>query len=395
MSRHTVRHLVEQPGRTGPRWYWQPSTKLRAQGWRTQRLAAATLAEAIEQAEVRNAELDTSRIAAAAGNTRPARAPAGTVAALISDYKDSKWWAKLAPRTQRDYGAHLNAIHAWAGDMPARAITPVAVQAFHESQAQRTEGRGRTRRVITTPAKGAAAVRVLSVLLAAGKRLGYVPHNAAENPGISVQRQRDPVLWSPAMLAHMVATADAMGWRSQGTAMLLNAWCGQRQADLLALPPWQRADGAIVLRQGKRGRKVSLPVHLVPALVERLEADRTRPGSLASTAHLLVHEGTARRWNPYTFGHVFAEIRATAATGNPKLDIQPMPACATLRWMELRHTAVTYLHQAGVDPLGISGITGHTPASVQGILDRHYLIRTSAAAEGAFRARLAKEGGNE
>jgi integrase len=70
-----------------------------------------------------------------------------------------------------------------------------------------------------------------------------------------------------------------------------------------------------------------------------------------------------------------------------------MPACADLRWMELRHTAVTMLHQAGLDALAISSITGHTAQSVTTIIDRHYLVRTSAAAEGAFKARLAKEGG--
>lgn len=45
-----------------------------------------------------------------------------------------------------------------------------------------------------------------------------------------------------------------------------------------------------------------------------------------------------------------------------------------------------------MDDLGISGITGHTPGSVRAILDRHYLIRTTKAAERAFRKRLAAEG---
>jgi integrase len=61
--------------------------------------------------------------------------------------------------------------------------------------------------------------------------------------------------------------------------------------------------------------------------------------------------------------------------------------------MELRHTAVTALKAAGLDALAISSITGHTAQSVQAILDRHYLVRTTEAAEQAFKARLAKEGG--
>lgn len=382
MRRH-VRYLVEKSGAHGPRWFWQPSAALRALGWRQVRLNASTIGEAEQLAEALNAELDRRREAAAVTGRRDAHTP-GTVRALIADYQASKWWRDLAPRTQRDYGHHLAAIASWAGDMPARAITPPAVQAWHEAMARRVEGSGRSRRVLLRPAQARAAVRVLSVLLSVGVRLGYVQANAAANPGLSVQRQREPVLWTRAALDHLVATADRMGWHSQGTAMLLNYWCGQRQGDVLALPPWRIDGGAIVLRQGKTGRQVALPVHLVPELVARLERERARQGGVASLSHLLVHDRTGRPWASFTFGHVFADIREVSA--------RTMPACADLRWMELRHTAVTALHSAGLDALTISTITGHTSQSVQSILDRHYLIRTKEGAERAFRARLAKEG---
>lgn len=62
-----------------------------------------------------------------------------------------------------------------------------------------------------------------------------------------------------------------------------------------------------------------------------------------------------------------------------------------LRFAELRHTAVTRLHESGVDDLGISGVNGHTPATAKAILDRHYLIRTEKAAKRAFRMRLAAD----
>ncbi|WP_170984897.1 hypothetical protein [Roseomonas sp. AR75] len=41
--------------------------------------------------------------------------------------------------------------------------------------------------------------------------------------------------------------------------------------------------------------------------------------------------------------------------------------------MHLRHTAVTTLHAAGADALGISRIMGHSPKTVQAIIDKHYL----------------------
>lgn len=392
-----IRHLVELPGASGPRWFWQPSTKLRAQGWRGRRLAATTLAEAIDAAEALNAELDAWRIEQASGPAKP-RYAAGTVAALIVDYKQSDFFTKLAERTRRDYGHYLDRIAEWAGDQPARAITPVAVQAWYRAMAKRVEGRGRNRRVIETPARAAAAVRVLQALLGAGRLLSagnggaYVTHNAADKQKLRVERQRDPVLWTRAMLDHMIITADAMGWRSQGTAMLLNFWCGQRQEDVLRMRAWTVEGGSLVLRQGKTGRRVSLPLHLVPELVARLEAERTRAG-VASPTHMLLHDNTGQPWRSYTFTHTFAEIREAAAKGRPDLGIPPMPDCAALRWMELRHTAVTEMHRAGQSPLQIASVTGHTPQSAQSIIKRHYLIDTADMSEGAFKARVAKEGG--
>lgn len=395
-----IRHLVEKSGR----FYWQPAAALRAAGWRPARLPDERPA-ALAKAEELNAEVDRWRAGEEAPHAPPqlrrrAKHAPGSVAALIEAYQGSRWWLGLAPRTRADYGWCLEAIGAWAGDQPARAITPRAVEAFYQAQLRRVEGRGRTRRVVETPAKAHAMLRVLRLLLGVGERLGYLPKgsNPAARPGISLVRQRDPVLWPRAAVAHMAAVADRLGWRSVGTAILLNEWIGQREADVLALPPWSLEAGALALRQGKTGRRVVLPVHLVPHLAARLQGEAARPGAVASLSHLLLHERTGKPWNGHTFRHVFAEVRAAAAAGlagdaaRGEAPVAAMPACAELRFMELRHTAVTRLHEAGVDDLGIAGITGHTPGSVRAILDRHYLVRTARAAEGAFRKRLAAEG---
>jgi hypothetical protein len=224
-----------------------------------------------------------------------------------------------------------------------------------------------------------------------------VTSNAASRPGITLTRQREPRIWAPEEVRHMAAVADRLGWRSLCTAMLLNEWCGQREGDVLRLPPVRAEGEALVIRQGKTGRRVALPVHLVPHLVERLRAEAERDGAVVSPTHLLLHDRTGQPWNEHTFRHVFAEVRAAAAAGLPAQGDQPaiaaMPSCADLRFMELRHTAVTRLHEAEVDDLGISGITGHTPGSVRAMCDKHYLVRTAKAAEGAFRKRLAAEGG--
>ena len=387
-----IRHFIPRGGR---RFYWQPSNELRACGWRPQRLPD-DLGAAVAKAEALNAEVDAWRRGEVPAGAPPAvqarakRPPPGTVSALIEDYRHSRWWAQLAPSTRRGYEWALDAIEAWAGDQLARAISAPAVQAFYLGLSRRVEGRGTARRVVETPAKAAAAVRVLRLLLQVGVRLGYRTDNPASRPGISLRRRREPVLWTDAMLAQMVAAADRLGWYSLGTAMALNAWIGQREGDVLALPPWQVEAEALVIRQRKTGRRVSLPVYLVPQLVARLRA-----APLRGTTHLLVHDRSGRPWNADTFRHVFADVRKAAAEGLPATEGQPalppMPACAGLRFMELRHTAVTRLHEAGVEDLGIAGITGHTPGSVRAVIDRHYLVRTEAAAADAFRRRIAAE----
>lgn len=370
------------------------------------RASAADRAQALAKAEALNLEVDAWRRgevapnAPAAAAKRGRRAAAGSVEALIQDYKTSRFWLALADRTRREYGWALDLIQDWAGDMPARAITAPAVQAFYAGQLRRVEGSGKGRRVVETPARAAAVVRVLRLLLGVGERLGYLApgSNPARKPGLIVRRQREPVLWSREAVAHMAAVADRLGWRSIGTAILLNEWLGQREADILALPPWKEEGGAIVLRQGKTGRRVVLPVHLVPHLVARLKGEAARPDAVQGLAHLLVHDNTGQAWNEHTFRHTFAAIRDVAAKGLPEDPkngfgpVAPMPACAALRFAELRHTAATRLHEAWVDEQGIATITGHTPGSVRAILDRHYLVRTERGAEAAFKRRLAAEG---
>jgi integrase len=399
-----VRHLVVRMVGGRERFYWQPAKALRLQGWRAQALPDDR-AQALAKAEALNLEVDAWRRGEVAPNApaaavrRGRRAAPGSVEALIQDYKASRFWLKLADRTRKEYGWCLDVIATWAGDMPARAITAPAVQAFYAGQLRRVEGAGKARRVIETPARAAAVVRVLRLLLTVGERLGYLAPgaNPAAKPGLIVKRQRDPVLWSREAVAHMAAVADLLGWRSIGTAILLNEWLGQREADVLALPPYREEGGAIVLRQGKTGRRVVLPVHLVPHLVARLKGEAARPDAVRGLSALLVHDRMGLPWNEHTFRHTFAAIRDIAASGrefDPKTalpGVAPMPACAELRFAELRHTAVTRLHEAGVDEQGIATISGHTPGSVRAILDRHYLIRTERGAEAAFKRRLAAE----
>lgn len=384
-----IRFMIEREGRL----YWQPSTALRAEGWRIERLPD-DWAAAVARAQALNRQVDAWRAGRAppaeaaeavkAVRPRPKLAPPGSVGALIADYKTSRWYQDLRPKTRREYGWALDAIADWAGDLPARAITPAAVQAFHDALARRVVTREGRRAVKETPHRAAAAVRVLRLLLQVGIRLGYLEANPAARPGLTAApRRREPQLWTGTELAHMVATADRLGWISIGTAIVINAWVGQRVSDLLAAPPVPE-DGPWLIRQSKTGRVVALPVRQVPAIVARLEAVAARPGAVQSPTHLLLHDRTGRPWTIFAFDDAFAAVRAAAA--------ETMPSCARLQFRELRHYAATRLHEAGVDDLGVAAITGHSAQTVRQVLERHYLVRTTRAAEVALARRVAVEG---
>jgi hypothetical protein len=166
------------------------------------------------------------------------------------------------------------------------------------------------------------------------------------------------------------------------------------------------------VRQGKTGAGVALPVQMVPHLVARLEEEAVRAGALKASlgpddpvpATLLICERTRLPWKADHFRHAFAEVRAAAAKIQPEFEIDYlmpgrdptdpkafMIAMKDLTFMRLRHTAVTRMGEAEVDTKLIATISGHSLATVDGILER-YMVRTSKMAQLAFGQRAEAEG---
>lgn len=392
-------------------YYWQPSQKLRALGWTPVRLSDDE-ATAIDQARARNAELAAWRAGQAATAAAPAapaspalakraadRAAPGTVDELIRAYKASSYWEALGQQTRRSYTQCLERLADWAGDAPRAAITPKRVADFYRAMAA------------ATPALAAAIVRVGQLLWSRGRLLGLVGDG---NPFAKQNLKsggKSGLIWPRAAIDWIVATADALGRPSIGTAVLVNSWIGQRQADMLRLPRDVLAIGGRAVRQRKTGSVARLPVHMIPELVARVELqlalnERTAKDlETPAATTLLIDEHTGRPWNEYTFRNTFAEIRAEAAEALDgtafEIDwLRPgkngddadayRVALPELQFMHLRHTAVVYLAEADVDILSIAAITGHSPKTCAQILDT-YGIKTGRLAGAAFKRRLAHE----
>lgn len=406
MARIRVRYLVCQPGADGalPRWFWQPSSALRAQGWRPERVpadwgrhsdAAALEAAAIARAQELNAQLDAMRSRAGAAQAGAVIAPAArTLADLVRDYQVNGNWQRLAPATRRGYAQCIARLTDWAGDAPVRAIQPPQVQRL-------------MRQLAATPTFANAIVRVLRLLLEHGRRQGWVASNAALRPGLTAA-EPSGLIWPHDAVTAFVAAADAMGRPSIGTAVLLNEWLGQREGDVLRMPRTvlrgAGVDRRLVLRQSKTGAGVTLPVGMVPALADRLAAELARwAGRLPQPTTIIVSEETALPYKPDNFRHVFAAIRAKAAETHPHFEIDHLlpgrdmtdPDAFRLRmrdltFMQLRHTAVTRLAEAGCDVPLIASVTGHSQETVTALMKR-YMVRTGEMTRTAFGKRMAAE----
>jgi integrase len=351
MARLSVPYLIQK----GDRFYWQPSSAMRAEGHRPRRLLGDELA-AVRQATEINAA-----IAEASG----APLKSDTLEALMKRFKASAQWHNLADSTAANYRRLLAHIPK------ALAAKPVANITRQDLEAWLAGKRGQ-------PAMHNALISVLSLLFNFG---------GGVNPATKLSRLRgaapDTLIWPEAAIAAFAEAATATGYPSVGQAVRLNSWLGQREADLLAASPAMVRNGVLILRQRKTDARVGLPIAGIPG-AEYLAKDGPA---------LLLNERTGRPWTVDQFRYVFSTIRDGIAAfafglGYVRPDGTDTVTMGELTFMRLRHTAVTRLAEAGCTHAEIAAVTGHTLQSVASILER-YLVSTHRLAANAFEKRLA------
>jgi integrase len=272
----------------------------------------------------------------------------GSLQSLIDGYQKSAQWACLAPRTKRDYVKAIVKIEKRFATYPLEVIEDPKIRVRFLDW--------RDEMALSSPRQADAVLGVLRIILEWGRDRGVISHNHATRPKKVYKADRSDKLWLP----HHIAAFRAVASPEMVLALDLALWTGQRQGDLLKLA-WTSYDGArISFRQGKRKRKVDMPVY-APLRVA-LDAVAKRATTILTTA-------SGSPWGAVNFHHKWRA--ATLAAG---LD--------GLHFHDIRGTTCTLLAEAGGTPSEIAAMLGWTVSTVNRMLDT-YQSMTAALSNSA------------
>jgi len=289
-----------------------------------------------------------------AASSAPRRArDLSTLKGLVSDFKASQSWAKLAARTKADYDKHLERIETKWGAYPLDVLEDPKIRVrfleWRDDMAKRS------------PRQADSVFAVLRVLLEFGRDRGLILHNHALRPKKVYKADRSDKLWLPEHLERFRAVASP----EMRLALELALGTGQRKGDLLKLG-WSSYDGdRISFRQGKRRRKIDMRV--TAKLKAMLDAEPKRAATILTTS--------GRPWTVNKTGgssHFDHKWRKTMLEAG--LD--------GLHFHDIRGTTCTMLAEAGATPSEIAAWLGWTVQTVNTMLDT-YQAMTAALSDSA------------
>jgi integrase len=280
----------------------------------------------------------------------------GTLKELIQRYMESPSYRDVSPRTRQDYQRQIIKIEDAFGDMRIEVLND------HRIRADFLDWRDMLAK--TSKKQADYAITVLGLILAWSMDRGLIAHNYAARPGKLYRSERAAIVWSYQDVEAFLVKAP-LGLQ---LALILARDTGQRQGDLLKLT-WAAYDGFYIrLSQSKTGARVEVPVTL--ELKAQLDGAKARRSEQALDATTILTRPDGRPWRVDHFRHAWRDVTLAAGIDGK-------------RFQDLRGTAVTALADAGCTALEIASITGHSPKSVEAILE-HYLARSRARADNAI-----------
>lgn len=284
----------------------------------------------------------------------------GTLQSVIDGYLKGSGFTRLAPRTKHDYVVHLEKIAAARLIENGPALATYPLDAIEDPKIRPRLLDWRDRMARTSPRQADATFGVLRIILEWAYDRGLVAANHARKPKKVYRADRSDKVWLEADLNAFRAIAS----HEMRMALELALWTGQRLSDLLRLSWSSYRDGRLAFRQGKRKRKVDMPVP--STLRALLDAEPRRAATILTTA-------SGRPWRtepkPVHFQHQWRQTTLAAGLDG-------------LHFHDIRGTTCTMLANAGCTPSEIASVLGWTVKTVNEMLDR-YQAMTAAQSDSA------------
>jgi integrase len=267
----------------------------------------------------------------------------GKFRALVTLYKESADYTKLAESTRKNWGPWLDHIAGYFGDLRiAQFDRPEKIRPAINRWRSQWADRPRTSDYALT-----VLSRVLSHAVDVGKIAG--------NPCVGIKRiysgDRSEIIWTDADIAQLKRTCSP----KLAHAVDLAAHTGLRAGDLFRLCWSHIGEDAITISTGKSGGRCEAIIPLYADLRQVLaQIPRRSPTVLTNSR--------GQPWRSFTAGFVRAKKKA---------------GIANLHFHDLRGTAATRFYIAGLPVRTIGEILGWTEDSVEKII-RKYVARGAA-----------------
>ena len=257
-----------------------------------------------------------------------------TLGWICDKFQDSPEFTGTAEKTRKDYARHLDEIRREFAPMTFAEIEMRGSRSlFLEWRDEIAAKRG------TRTADYVFAV--LARALSWAKDREHIERNPCERAGRLHGGNRKESIWTLDEEAAFLATAS----RPMRLAFLLALWTAQREGDIIRMT-WRAYDGkSLMVRQGKTGAAVRIPVAGV--LKSTLDTERAANARRAAPAlHILA---TDRGNRAYTADGFRASFRAACEAAG----------IAGRTFHDLRGTFVTRAAEGGATEAERAAVTGH------------------------------------
>jgi hypothetical protein len=321
------------------------------------------------------------------------RVALGTFDWMVSIYKSSPHYKKLASKTRKSYDSVLRLVSQYKlkdgrtfGALLLDTITPGTADRLYAKLKEKPSGGERTR---TAQLSVTICKRAWNIALRDKPKIVPLQNPFNKMELNYVPKQTRPVTHDE--LLRFVNAADEAGEDSLGTAAMIAFYWLQREEDIIERLSWSHykpvdAPGVVRIYHNKTNKLVDLPLYdedgtvLWPELMGRLDS-ATRYGTLIVTRNRLDRSRRVHLpWKVDHFRHRFSAIRASAS-----IDVD-------VKFMGLRHGGNTEGGDAGLTDTQSRALSGHKTAAMTALYTKGTLQQRRAAARKRLKERT--KGGN-